>query len=88
MAGRWLIGGIEKRCAEQFITVESKQSSDDEAEPETSSTANTASSGAVRGDQSYTRILENSFYPGLGLYLVNQRTAMCWTCKEGLKGAD
>jgi len=58
MTGRWLIGGMEKRCAEQFIKVESKQT-DDEGKPDTPSTADTSSTGAVRVDQSYTGNLEN-----------------------------
>ena len=82
MAYRW----NGKGCAEQFIKVESKRSSDDEGRPETSSRANTASTGAVRGDQSYTSILENSLYPGLAFYPVNHRAEMCWACKQGLKG--
>jgi len=74
-----------KKCAEQFIKVESKQRSDDEGEPETCSTANTASTWAVRGDQSYMRILEKSLYPGLSLYRVNYRATVCWACKQGTK---
>jgi len=74
-----------KRCAEQFIKVESKQRSDDEGKPETSSTANTAPTGAVRGDQLYMRILENSLYLDLSLYCVSRRVTIWWTCKQGLK---
>lgn len=81
MAYRW----NGKRCAEQFIKVESKQRSDDEGKPETSSTANIASTGAVRGDQSYTRILENSLYPVLSLCRVNHTAAICWTRKQGME---
>jgi hypothetical protein len=76
-----------KRGAEHFIKVECKQSTDDEGKPETSSTANTASTGVVRGDQFYALILRNSLPAGLSLNCVSQtETAMSFAWKQELKG--